>query len=104
MAEAKLYDAAEYLDSPEMIATYLTSGLETEDPALIAKAIGNVACAQCLTGAAIDRRLAGASRCWKRRSHVVASHLLTGEEPALWRQLRHPTPCSIRPDLLQQEQ
>ena len=52
MTNVKLYDAAEYLDSPEMIATYLTGAFETEDPALIAKAIGNAARAQGMTDVA----------------------------------------------------
>jgi probable addiction module antidote protein len=43
MAKAKPFDAAEYLDSPEMIAAYLTEALESEDPSAIAMAIGAVA-------------------------------------------------------------
>jgi DNA-binding phage protein len=39
MAKAKPFDAAEYLDSPEMIAAYLTEALESNDQALITKAI-----------------------------------------------------------------
>jgi probable addiction module antidote protein len=52
MTSVKPYDAADYLDSPEMIATYLTGAFESEDPALIAKAIGAVARAQGMTGVA----------------------------------------------------
>ncbi|WP_398469745.1 addiction module antidote protein [Tardiphaga sp.] len=52
MTNVKFYDAAEYLDSPEMIATYLTGAFESEDPALIAKAIGNAARAQGMTDVA----------------------------------------------------
>jgi probable addiction module antidote protein len=43
MAKAKPFDAAEYLDSPEMIAAYITEALESNDQALVTKAIGNVA-------------------------------------------------------------
>lgn len=43
MAKAKLFDSAEYLDSPEMIAAYLTEALESHDSSLIAMAIGTVA-------------------------------------------------------------
>jgi probable addiction module antidote protein len=43
MAKTRAFDAAEYLDSPEMIAEYLTEALETDDAAFIAKAIGTVA-------------------------------------------------------------
>jgi probable addiction module antidote protein len=43
MAKAKPFDPAEYLDSPEMIAAYLTEVLESDDAAAIAMAIGAVA-------------------------------------------------------------
>ncbi|MGO8908129.1 MAG: addiction module antidote protein [Bradyrhizobium sp.] len=43
MAKTKPFDSAEYLDSPEVIAAYLTEALESGDQALIAKAIGTVA-------------------------------------------------------------
>jgi probable addiction module antidote protein len=43
MAKTRPFDAAEYLDSPEMIAKYLTEAFETDDAAFIAKAIGTVA-------------------------------------------------------------
>lgn len=43
MAKTRVFDAAEYLDSPEMLAEYLTEALETGDAAFIAKAIGTVA-------------------------------------------------------------
>ena len=46
------FDAADYLDSPEMIAAYLTEAFESEDPALIAKAIGAVARPQGMTDVA----------------------------------------------------
>jgi probable addiction module antidote protein len=46
MAKTRAFDAAEYLDSPEMIAEYLTEAFETDDAAFIAKAIGTVARAQ----------------------------------------------------------
>jgi probable addiction module antidote protein len=41
--EAKPYDAAEFLTDEETVATYLTDALETEDPRVIAKALGAVA-------------------------------------------------------------
>jgi probable addiction module antidote protein len=46
MAKTRVFDAAEYLDSREMIAEYLTEALDTDDAAFIAKAIGTVARAQ----------------------------------------------------------
>jgi len=52
MAKAKAFDAADYLDSPDMIAAYLNEAFESEDPALIAKAIGAVARAQGMTDVA----------------------------------------------------
>ncbi len=59
MAKAKPFDAAEYLDSPEMIAAYLTEALESNDQALITKAIGNVARSRGMTDVA---EKAGVSR------------------------------------------
>jgi probable addiction module antidote protein len=59
MARAPKFDAAEYLDSPEAIADYLSEALETGDDKLIAKAIGTVARAEGMTGVARD---AGLSR------------------------------------------
>jgi probable addiction module antidote protein len=71
MTNVKPYDTADYLDSPEMIATYLTGAFESEDPALIAKAIGAVARAKGMTDVAdktglscenLDRALGGDSK------------------------------------------
>src|SRR5690242_14398534 len=52
MAKAKIFDAAEYLDSPEMIAAYLTEAFEADDPAAIAMAIGAVARSQGMSAVA----------------------------------------------------
>lgn len=49
-----LFDLAEYLDSPEMIASYLEAVLEDGDPALIAAALGDVAKAKGMTQIAKD--------------------------------------------------
>jgi probable addiction module antidote protein len=43
MAKAEEFNAAEHLDSPEVIAAYLSEALETGDEGLIAKAFGAVA-------------------------------------------------------------
>jgi probable addiction module antidote protein len=43
MAKIEPSDAAEYLDSPEMIAAYLTEAFEGRHPAAIVLAIGAVA-------------------------------------------------------------
>ena len=43
MAKAKPFDPAEYLDSPEMIAAYLTEALESGDSALVTVAIDAIA-------------------------------------------------------------
>jgi probable addiction module antidote protein len=43
MAKARDFDVAEYLDSPEAIAAYLSEAFETGDDALIARALGAVA-------------------------------------------------------------
>jgi probable addiction module antidote protein len=56
---APRFDAAEYLDSPEAIAEYLSEAFETGDAELITKAIGAVARAQGMSDIA---RQAGVSR------------------------------------------
>lgn len=45
MSKAKLrrFDPAEFLDSHEAVAEYLTAALETADPAFVADALGVVA-------------------------------------------------------------
>lgn len=43
MAKAPFFDAAEYLDSREMIAAYLTEALESEDAAIITRAVDAIA-------------------------------------------------------------
>jgi probable addiction module antidote protein len=44
-----LWDASEYLDSPESIAAYLEAVFEDGDPALIAAALGDIARAMGMT-------------------------------------------------------
>ena len=53
------YDSAEYLDTPEAIAEYLTDALEEDDPSFIARAIGTAARARGMSEIA---REAGVSR------------------------------------------
>jgi probable addiction module antidote protein len=50
--ETTKWDAADYLDSPEMIAAYIDAALEDGDPALIAAALENVARAKGMSKAA----------------------------------------------------
>ncbi len=52
MVKTTAFDAADYLDSPDMIVAYLNEAFESEDPALIARAIGAVARAQGMTDVA----------------------------------------------------
>lgn len=59
MAKISKFDAAEYLDSPAMIAAYLTEAFESNDPAFIALAIGTVARAKGMANVASE---AGVSR------------------------------------------
>lgn len=59
MAKLVPYDTAEFLDSPEMIAAYLTEALEIGEAEFIAQAIGNVARAQGMTSVA---KAAGVNR------------------------------------------
>src|ERR1051326_3789663 len=56
---SRLYDSAQYLDTPEAIAEYLTEALEDDDPKFIAKAMGAAARARGMSEAA---REAGVSR------------------------------------------
>ncbi|MGX1322693.1 putative addiction module antidote protein [Bradyrhizobium sp. USDA 377] len=59
MAKTRPFDSAEYLDSPEAIAAYLSEAFETNDPAFITEAIGTIARARGMTAVAKD---AGLSR------------------------------------------
>jgi probable addiction module antidote protein len=52
MVKTKPFDAAEVLDSPEMIAAYLTEAFGSDDPALMAMAIGAVARSQGMSAVA----------------------------------------------------
>ena len=53
------FDAAEYLDSPEMISAYLDAALAEGDPALFAAALGDIAKARGMSDIA---RTAGVTR------------------------------------------
>jgi probable addiction module antidote protein len=59
MAKTRPFDAAEYLDTPEAIAAYLTEAFETNDAAFITDAIGTVARARGMSSVAKE---AGLSR------------------------------------------
>ncbi len=59
MAKTTMFDAADYLDTPEVIAEFLNEAFETNDAAVITKAIGAVARARGMTEVA---RQAGMSR------------------------------------------
>jgi probable addiction module antidote protein len=54
-----IFDAAKYLNTPEAISVYLEDVFETEDPLLIAHALGTVARAKGMTEVA---RKTGLSR------------------------------------------
>ena len=58
-AKTKLFDPAEYLDTSEAVAAYMTDALESGDPAFVADALGVVARARGMTEVA---REAGVSR------------------------------------------
>lgn len=57
-SELPVFDAAHYLDSPEMMAAYLAAVMEDDDPALLAAALGDVARARGMTQLARDCGLA----------------------------------------------
>jgi probable addiction module antidote protein len=57
MAKARDFDVAEYLDSPEAIAAYLSEAFETGDDALIAQALGTVARLKGMKGIAKETGL-----------------------------------------------
>ncbi|MGC1464909.1 MAG: addiction module antidote protein [Pseudolabrys sp.] len=59
MAKAPRFDAADYLDSPQAIADYLSEAFETGDDEVIAQAIGTIARVQGMSSVARD---AGLSR------------------------------------------
>lgn len=59
MTRTRPYDSAEYLDTPEAIAEYLTEALESNDIAFVLRAIGTAARARGMTQVARD---AGVSR------------------------------------------
>lgn len=59
MKKLRKFDAAEYLDTPEVQAEFITAALETGDQAYVARAIGIVARARGMTAIAKD---AGVSR------------------------------------------
>ena len=52
------FDAAEYLNSEEDVAAYLTTVLEENNPALLAVAIGDIARAQGMSQVAKDSGIA----------------------------------------------
>lgn len=51
------FDAAEYLDSPQAMAEYLTAVIEDGDAALLAAALGDIARARGMTEVARDAGL-----------------------------------------------
>lgn len=51
MARTTEFDAADYLDSPELIAAYLTEALESDDSDFLYRAINDIARAKGLTNA-----------------------------------------------------
>ncbi|NVO05782.1 MAG: putative addiction module antidote protein [Rhodoferax sp.] len=58
VSELQEFDAAEYLNSDEDVAAYLTSILEENDAALLAAAIGDIARARGMSQVAKDSGIA----------------------------------------------
>jgi probable addiction module antidote protein len=81
MAKASPFNAAEYLDSPESIADYLSEAFESGDEKLIARALGTVARAKGMTEVANDTGLSRESlylACTRFRRHQVRCFNGTG--------------------------
>ena len=57
MAKTRDFDVAEYLDTPQAIAAYLSEAFETGDDNLIAQALGAVARIKGMTGVAKETGL-----------------------------------------------
>lgn len=57
MTKLTRFDAADYLDSEEVIAEYLNAALEDEDPNVFLTAVGDVAKARGMTTLAKDAGL-----------------------------------------------
>ncbi|WP_430415737.1 addiction module antidote protein [Parasphingorhabdus sp.] len=57
MATLSDFDAADYLDSPEMIAAYLRTAFEENDAALIRTALNDVARAKGMTAMAAESKI-----------------------------------------------
>lgn len=55
--KTKPYDSADYLDTPEAIAEYLTAAFETADASFIAKAVGTAARAKGMSDIAKESGL-----------------------------------------------
>ena len=58
VSELSEFDAAEYMNSEEAVAAYLTTVLEEDDPALLAAAIGDIARARGMSQVAKDSDIA----------------------------------------------
>ena len=58
ISELPEFDAAEYLNSEEDIAAYLTTVIEENDPALLAAALGDIARARGMSQVAKDAGIA----------------------------------------------
>ena len=52
--ETQLFDAAEFLDSPETVSAYLDAALADGDPALFAAVVGDIATVQEVRDASSD--------------------------------------------------
>lgn len=58
VADLQDFDPAQYLDSPEAVAAYLTSMMEEGEPAQIAAALGDIARARGMSQIAEDTGIA----------------------------------------------
>lgn len=70
----KEFDPAHYLDSEGSIAAYLTIILEANDAALLAAALGEIACARGMAGQRLPRQPAALGKPYIKPCARIALH------------------------------
>jgi probable addiction module antidote protein len=89
MVETRVYDTAEYLDTPEMIAEYLTEALESDDAAFVTSTLATVARARGMTVIAEAAGVPRADLCHALAAAAVNSATIRQVLAALGVQAEH---------------